>query len=96
MEIKRYVSDVATEAREGARTLAPALAGQKNAALTAMASTLKKKAKELIAANRKDVQFAREKGLSKALIDRLTLNEKRIDEMAQGLVEVAALPDPVG
>jgi glutamate-5-semialdehyde dehydrogenase len=96
MDIKRYVSDVATEAREGARTLAPALAGQKNAALTAMASTLKKKAKELIAANRKDVQFAREKGLSKALIDRLTLNEKRIDEMAQGLVEVAALPDPVG
>ena len=96
MDIKRYVSDVATEAKEGARTLAPALAGQKNAALTAMASTLKKKAKELIAANRKDVQFAREKGLSKALIDRLTLHEKRIDEMAQGLVEVAALPDPVG
>jgi glutamate-5-semialdehyde dehydrogenase len=61
-----------------------------------MASALKKRAKDLITENKRDVQFAKEKGLSRALIDRLRLNEKRIDEMAKGLAEVAALPDPVG
>ncbi|KPK45609.1 MAG: gamma-glutamyl phosphate reductase [Nitrospira bacterium SM23_35] len=96
MDIKQYVMDIAMEAKEGARGLARALSGQKNAALMTMADSLKKKAKELMSANKKDVQFARGKGLSKALIDRLTLNEKRIDEMAKGLAEVAALPDPVG
>jgi glutamate-5-semialdehyde dehydrogenase len=61
-----------------------------------MAEALKKRAKELISANKKDIQYAKGKGLSKAMIDRLTLNEKRVDEMAQGLIEVSALPDPVG
>jgi glutamate-5-semialdehyde dehydrogenase len=57
---------------------------------------LKKKAKTIIAENQKDITFAEKKGLSKALIDRLTLNQKRIDEMARGLMEVTSLPDPVG
>ena len=96
MDISKYVMDKALEAKAGARALARALTGQKNAALMEMASALKKRAKELITENKRDVQFAKEKGLSKALIDRLTLNEKRIDEMAKGLAEVAALPDPVG
>jgi glutamate-5-semialdehyde dehydrogenase len=61
-----------------------------------MAEALKKRAKELIAANKKDIQYAKGKGLSKAMMDRPTLNEKRVDEMAQGLIEVSALPDPVG
>ena len=61
-----------------------------------MAETLQKRAKELISENRKDIAFAQKKGLSKALIDRLTLNEKRVSEMAEGLREVSALPDPVG
>jgi glutamate-5-semialdehyde dehydrogenase len=61
-----------------------------------MAEALRKRSKELIRENGKDITFARKKGLSKAMIDRLTLNEKRINEMAQGLIEVAALPDPVG
>lgn len=96
MDIRHYVMDKALEAKEGARALARALSGQKNAALMEMGSALKKRAKELITENKKDIQFAKEKGLSKALIDRLTLSEKRIDEMAKGLAEVAALPDPVG
>ena len=61
-----------------------------------MAKSLQKKSKDLISENRKDIEFAKKKKLSKALIDRLTLNQKRVNEMAQGLVEVAALPDPVG
>ncbi len=96
MDIKTYVLNKAREAKEGARSLAKASSGQKNSVLIKMAGALKKRAKELISKNRKDIGFAEGKGLSKALIDRLTLNEKRIGEMAQGLIEVSALPDPVG
>src|SRR4030042_2786230 len=96
MDIKTYVLNKAKEAKEGARALAKASSGQKNNALVNMAEALQRRAKELISENVKDVKFAEGKGLSKALIDRLTLNGKRINEMAQGLVEVAALPDPVG
>ncbi len=96
MEIKEFVLKKAKEAREGARSLARASSKQKNEALLKMAGALKKRSKELIRENAKDVAFAKKKGLSKAMIDRLTLTQKRIDEMAQGLVEVAALPDPVG
>lgn len=96
MDIRAFVLDKATEAKKGARVLAGASSGQKNAALVEMAKALQKRSKELISENRKDIEFAKKKGLSKALIDRLTLNQKRVTEMAQGLVEVAALPDPVG
>jgi glutamate-5-semialdehyde dehydrogenase len=96
MDIKKYVLDKALDARAGARALAKASSKQKNEALVRMAEALKKRAKELISANKKDIQYAKGKGLSKAMIDRLTLNEKRVDEMAQGLIEVSALPDPVG
>jgi glutamate-5-semialdehyde dehydrogenase len=96
MDIKAFVFNKAKEAREGARALARVSSGQKNTVLVEMAKALQKRAKELISENKKDIQFAREKGLSKALIDRLTLNEKRVKEMAAGLVEVAALSDPVG
>lgn len=96
MDLKKYVLDKAIEARAGARALAKASSKQKNEALVRMAEALKKRAKELILANKKDIQYAKGKGLSKAMIDRLTLNEKRVDEMAQGLIEVSALPDPVG
>ena len=96
MDIKTFVHNTALEAKEGARSLAKASSSRKNAALAAMADALKKNAGKLLQANKKDIWFAEKKGLSKALIDRLALNEKRIHEMAQGLVEVAALPDPVG
>ena len=96
MDIKAYVLDKASEAREGARILAKASSGRKNVVLFEMAKALQKNAKELISENKKDIKFAKEKGLSRALIDRLALNEKRVTEMAQGLNEVAALPDPAG
>lgn len=96
MDIKEFVLSKAKEAKEGARSLGKASSKQKNLALIKMAEALKKRSKELKKENAKDIAFARKKGLSKAMIDRLTLNDKRINEMAQGLVEVAALPDPVG
>ncbi len=96
MDIKAYVFNKALEAKEGAKSLAKASSKQKNLALLKMAEALKKNAKGLISENKKDIKIAEEKGFSKALIDRLTLNEKRISEMSQGLIEVAALPDPVG
>ena len=96
MDIRSFVLNKALEAKEGARALARASSKQKNAVLIKMAEALQKSAKKLIGENRKDVKYAEGKGLSKALIDRLTINEKRINEMAQGLIEVAALADPVG
>ncbi|MCE5195132.1 MAG: glutamate-5-semialdehyde dehydrogenase [Nitrospiraceae bacterium] len=96
MDIKKFVLDKATAAKEGARALARSSSREKNNALLKMADELKKHSAELIKENEKDIALAEEKGISKAMIDRLTLNEKRINEMAQGLIEVAALPDPVG
>lgn len=96
MDIKEFVLAKAKEAKEGARSLAKASSKQKNVALIKMAEALQKRAKELLRENARDIAYATKKGLSKAMIDRLTLNDKRIQEMSQGLVEVAALPDPVG
>lgn len=96
MDIKSFVYRKALEAKEGAKVLAKASSKQKNSVLISMADALVKRTKELIVENKKDIKFAQDKGLSKALIDRLTLTDKRINEMSQGLREVAALPDPVG
>lgn len=96
MNIKQFILDKAKEAKKGARSLANASSEQKNSVLIKMADLLKNKSGELILENKKDIEYAKNKGFSNALIDRLTLNEKRINEMAQGLVEVAQLPDPVG
>lgn len=96
MDIKSFVIKKAVEAKEGARALAKVSSGVKNDALIKMAETLLKKRKELQAANRRDISYAKKKGLSKAMIDRLTLTDNRISEMAQGLIEIAGLPDPVG
>jgi glutamate-5-semialdehyde dehydrogenase len=96
MDIREFVTDKAKDAKLGARSIAKASSDQKNRMLLRMAEAFKDRASELIEANGKDVEFGAGKGLSKALLDRLTLTEKRIADMAQGLVEVAALPDPVG
>ncbi|MBI4698123.1 MAG: glutamate-5-semialdehyde dehydrogenase [Nitrospirae bacterium] len=96
MDIKSFVLKKATEAKEGSRALAKISSEQKNSALIKMAEVIKRNSKGLIRENKKDIALAQKKGLSVAMIDRLTLNEKRIDEMAKGLIEVAGLPDPVG
>ncbi|MBI5056903.1 MAG: glutamate-5-semialdehyde dehydrogenase [Nitrospirae bacterium] len=96
MDIKSFVLKKAKEAKEGARAIAKISSERKNAALIKMAEALKKKTKELQRENKKDLVAAQKKGLSKAMIDRLTLTTQRIDDMAKGLIEIAALPDPVG
>jgi glutamate-5-semialdehyde dehydrogenase len=96
MNLQSFVLKKAKEAKQGARSLSRISSDVKNAALISMAESLKRKKSLLIRENKKDIINAKKKGLSKALIDRLTLTDKRIHEMSQGLIEVAALPDPVG
>ncbi len=96
MDIKKFVMDAALEAKAGARELGRASSASKNAALRGMARHIRTRADVLKEENKKDIEFAEGKGLSKALIDRLTLTDTRIEEMALGLKEVVALPDPVG
>ncbi len=96
MDIKQFVSGKAQKAKAASRQLANIATEIKNNALFKMAAGLEKEAARLISENSKDLVEAEKKGLSKAMIDRLTLNPDRIKAMAEGLREVAALPDPVG
>lgn len=96
MNVKDYVLENAIDARDAARILARQSSEEKNLALRHMASALSDSAPLLIDENLRDIEAARAKGLSGALIDRLTLTRKRIDEMAAGLTEITQLPDPVG
>lgn len=90
------VRQKALRAREAARQLAVLSTGDKNRALLGMAAALEENREAILAANAEDVSAAKAKGISGALLDRLTLNEKRLRDAAEGLREVAALPDPVG
>src|SRR5512137_1509928 len=96
MDVKQYVTEKAKKAKAASRALATVSTEIKNNALFKMAGGLEHEAAKLISENRKDLIEAEKKGLSKAMIDRLTLNHDRIKAMADGLREVAALPDPVG
>ncbi len=96
MDIKEFVLDKAQKAKAASRKLANISTEIKNTALFKMAAGLEQDAPGLIEANKKDLAAAEQKGLSRAMIDRLTLNPDRIKAMADGLREVAALPDPVG
>lgn len=94
--MKEKVLEKAKEAKEASRFIARASSELKNRIILRMAKYLNDRKEELLEANRIDVKNAEGKGLSKALIDRLTLNDRRIFEMIKGLEEVVALPDPVG
>ena len=94
MNLTDYVVQKAAQAKAAARQLAILSTAVKNKALLTMADALEAREVELLEANKKDLAAA--SGLSKAAIDRLMLNTKRIKEMAVGLREVASLPDPVG
>jgi glutamate-5-semialdehyde dehydrogenase len=96
MDIKAYMQTVGQQARAASRLMAKADTNAKNKALTAMAGAIQRDAAKLIAANAKDLAEAREAGLDEALLDRLTLTEKGVAGMAEGLLQIAALPDPVG
>ncbi len=96
MYITGYVDDIAKKAKEASFELGFASTEVKNEALMMMADAIQEKAALIKEENRKDLEAGREKGLSKAMIDRLELTDKRIKGMMKGLSEVAALPDPVG
>ena len=94
--VAAYMADVGTAARAAARVLARADTATKNAALAAMAAAIRRDQGALLAANAEDVRTAREAGHDAAFVDRLTLTPKAIEAMAEGLEQIAALPDPVG
>jgi glutamate-5-semialdehyde dehydrogenase len=86
----------AADARVAAIDLAAATRAEKDSALLLMADRLVERSPDIVAANETDVTNARDSGLSEAMIDRLTLTPARVEAMAEGLRELAALPDPVG
>jgi glutamate-5-semialdehyde dehydrogenase len=96
IDIKTYMQSVGREARTASRLIARAETAIKNQALTIMAMAIKRDEQELLAANAADVKSAKATGLDPALIDRLTLTSKGVAGMAEGLLQIAALADPVG
>ncbi len=96
MEIEQRIRELAEEVKAASRVLADIPATEKDRALSAMATGLRKGRDFLQEENRRDLEKAGESGLSPAMIDRLTLSDKVIEAMAAGLEEVAAFPDPVG
>jgi len=95
-DVRGAMREIGAMARAAAREVANAPAEQKNRALLAGARILRERADDILAANALDCGDARARDLSAALIDRLTLDPARIEAMARGVEEVAALPDPVG
>ncbi len=89
------ILEIGKNARRAARGLALASTDQKNHALVAMAAHIRNSRAEIIAANQKDLAAAKAKNLKAAFVDRLMLNDARIEAMAKGLEEVAQLNDPV-
>ena len=96
MDIVAYMQQVGVKARGAARVLAGASTAAKDAALRRSADAIVAARERIKAANEIDLRTARESGTQPALLDRLELTDARIEAMAQGLREIAALPDPVG
>src|SRR6267143_5533324 len=96
IDVRALVEAKARAARDAARALALCPTKIKNDALALMAAGLVEKTAALLEANRADVERARGRGVARAFLDRLALSEARVEEMAHGLREIAALPDPVG
>ncbi len=92
----KTVAEVCREAKDASHLLARASREEKDACLRDLADRIDASATALLEANRADVEAGREEGLNEALIDRLTLTEGRITEMAKGVREIADLEDPVG
>ena len=95
-DVKSIMAAIGQRARKAARVLAYATTDAKNLALTAAADAIIAESLALLAANAEDIVAAKERGISSAFLDRLTLTDKRIEAIAQGLRDIAALPDPVG
>ncbi|WP_370877463.1 glutamate-5-semialdehyde dehydrogenase [Kaistia geumhonensis] len=95
-DVPAVMNDLGRRARAAARRLALAPPEQKNAALRAMAAALRADASSILEVNALDVADVKASGALPSFVDRLTLDQKRIEAMAAGIEEIAALPDPVG
>src|SRR5574340_906960 len=95
-DIRQYMRSVGQQARKASRVMAQADTATKNRALTEIAAALQDQSAQLIAENARDVAAARANGLDAASVDRLTLTEKTIKGMAEGLRQIAQLSDPIG
>lgn len=96
MDSRQYAESIAKKAKNTVRKLSSLTTKTKNDALLRTAELLLERKNQIIEENKKDLELAEKKGYSKALLDRLALDDKRINQMVQVLKDVAALPDPVG
>ena len=96
MSVEIMIKEMAKAAKAASRLLRKVDRGTKDIALRMMADMLFKRREDIIRENKKDLKLAEKRGLTSAMIDRLTLDEKTILSMAEGLREIAGLPDPVG
>jgi glutamate-5-semialdehyde dehydrogenase len=96
MDVQTYMTGVGRQARAASRLIANADTRTKNLALSEMARAIERAGEKLLAANARDVDAAKQKKLDSAAIDRLTLTTKTLANMADGLLQIAKLPDPVG
>ena len=96
MDVQTYMHGIGRAARTAARVIARSDTGTRNAALEATAQSIERASERLLAANARDLEAARADRLEEALVDRLTLTEKSIAAMADGVRQVASLPDPIG
>jgi glutamate-5-semialdehyde dehydrogenase len=96
MDIQSYMHGVGREARKASRAMAQADTAAKDRALLAMAAAIERDVQHLLDANRRDLDTANAKGLGPAMADRLALDHKSAAAMAEGLRQIAQLPDPVG
>jgi glutamate-5-semialdehyde dehydrogenase len=96
MSVEQLITEMGKGAKEASRILRKTDKGRKDAALLLMAEKLLTRKENIFKENEKDLSLARERGLAPAMIDRLTLDDKTLGSMADGLKEVVALPDPVG
>lgn len=96
MDIKQYMQGLGQLARASAGLMARATTAQKNNALAAIAENIQKHRSVLTKANSEDLKLAKEKKLESALVDRLELTDNRINDMTEGLSQIASLTDPIG
>ena len=96
MNITEYMNRVGQQARIASRAMAKATTATRNHALILIAAAIRREAAALVAANRQDLDAARATGLDAAMLDRLTLSDKAIATMAEGLEQIATLADPIG
>ncbi|MBF5038424.1 glutamate-5-semialdehyde dehydrogenase [Methylophilus sp. 13] len=96
MDIQHYMKQLGEQARAASRLMAKADTNTKNQALRNIAALIRQHEKALLAANQQDLQAAQANGMEAAMLDRLTLSEKSVSTMAEGLEQIASLPDPIG